>query len=460
MASGSSTINASQPQIPVFKGDSYEFWSIKMKTLFKSQDLWDLVDKGITEGSEEAANKEILKKDAKALFFIQQAVDETIFARIAAADSAKAAWNTLKTEYQGSTKVILVKLQSLRRDFETSVMKSNEFVQDYLAKVSSIVGQRRTYGDKITDETVVAKILRSLSPKFDHVVAAIEESRDLSTLTVDELMGSLQAHEARINRNPSREEEHAFQTQGESFKSSGNRGRGRGGFRGRGRGRMSSVQCTYCKKFGHKEENCWSKEKQAQYAEGEEDYLFMTYENHQSASRDVWYIDSACSNHLTGNKEKFKDLDETQKSLVRLGDDKQVQVEGKGTVAVNFHGKERLIRNVRYAPGFVHNLLSVGQLMDSGLIVIFEENACTIKRKTGEVLYQATMTENRMFPIDFSCAEFYGMMSSNCVDTDIWHQRYGHLYVKGLQLLVNKEMVKGLPNIKDLTRVCEGCVFG
>lgn len=98
--------------------------------------------------------------------------------------------------------------------------------------------------------------------------------------------------------------------------------------------------------------------------------------------------------------------------------------------------------------------------MGSDLIVIFEENACTIKRKTGEVLFQATMTENRMFPIDFSCAEFYGMMSSNCVDTDIWHQRYGHLYVKGLQLLVNKEMVKGLPNIKDLTRVCEGCAFG
>lgn len=160
-----------------------------MKTLFKSQDLWDLVDKGITEGSEEAANKEILKKDAKTLFFIQQAVDDTIFARIAAADSAKAAWNTLKTEYQGSTKVILVKLQSLRRDFETAFMKCNESVQDYLAKVSSIVGQRRAYGDKITDETVVAKNLRSLSPKFDHVVAAIEESRDLSILTVDELMG-------------------------------------------------------------------------------------------------------------------------------------------------------------------------------------------------------------------------------------------------------------------------------
>ncbi|GKA99788.1 hypothetical protein Tco_0827782 [Tanacetum coccineum] len=35
--------------------------------------------------------------------------------------------------------------------------------------------QMRAYGDKVADEIVVAKILRSLSSKFDHVVAAIEE---------------------------------------------------------------------------------------------------------------------------------------------------------------------------------------------------------------------------------------------------------------------------------------------
>ncbi|GKF56357.1 hypothetical protein Tco_0166697, partial [Tanacetum coccineum] len=85
--------------------------------------------------SEETTNKENRKSDAKALFFIQQAVDETIFSRIAAAKSAKEAWDTLKTEYQGSAKVITVKLQFLRRDFESAVMKSNETVQTYLARV-------------------------------------------------------------------------------------------------------------------------------------------------------------------------------------------------------------------------------------------------------------------------------------------------------------------------------------
>ena len=93
-------------------------------------------------------------------------------------------------------------------------MKHNESVQEYLARVSSIVSQMRSYGEKVTDETVVTKVLRSLDPKFDHVVAAIEESKDLSVFSFDELMGSLQAHEVRINRSTIREEEKAFQIKG------------------------------------------------------------------------------------------------------------------------------------------------------------------------------------------------------------------------------------------------------
>ncbi|GKC48886.1 hypothetical protein Tco_1071631 [Tanacetum coccineum] len=188
--------------------------------------------KGYEEASnDEARLKENQKQDAKALFFIQQAVDESIFSRIL----AKQAWSLLKTEYQRSAKVITVKLQSLRRDFKTSYMKNNESAQEYLAKISSIVSQMRSYGDSISDEVIVAKVLRSLAPKFDHVVAAIEESKDLSTFSFDELMGSLQAHEVRINRSFTKEEEKVFQTKGQSDSSSQRgRGRGRGGFQGRG----------------------------------------------------------------------------------------------------------------------------------------------------------------------------------------------------------------------------------
>lgn len=81
-----------------------------MKTLFKSQDLWDLVEHGYQEPDEEAILKENKRKDSKALFFIQQAALETIFSRIAATTTSKQAWTTLQKEYQGSSRVIVVKL--------------------------------------------------------------------------------------------------------------------------------------------------------------------------------------------------------------------------------------------------------------------------------------------------------------------------------------------------------------
>nr|GFB83578.1 UBN2 domain-containing protein [Tanacetum cinerariifolium] len=135
----------------------------------------DFVEAGIAETSDdEVRQKENQKRDAKALFFIQQAVDESIFSRIVAATTSNQAWIILKTKYQGSTKVNTVKLQSLHRNFETSGMKGNESVQDYLTRVSTI------------------------------------ESKDLSVLSFDELMGLLQAHEALINRSVTKEEDNCW----------------------------------------------------------------------------------------------------------------------------------------------------------------------------------------------------------------------------------------------------------
>uniref|UniRef100_A0A3Q7HMD9 Reverse transcriptase Ty1/copia-type domain-containing protein n=1 Tax=Solanum lycopersicum TaxID=4081 RepID=A0A3Q7HMD9_SOLLC len=119
------------------------FWNIKMKTLFMSQDFWDLIEDGFTDVAELNAGekrrlKEIIKKDSKSMFFIQQVIHKTIFSRILAATTSRYAWLILKTELQGSSKVITVKRQSLRRDFETLFMNNNESVQGFLSRVSGI----------------------------------------------------------------------------------------------------------------------------------------------------------------------------------------------------------------------------------------------------------------------------------------------------------------------------------
>ena len=68
------------------------------------------MENGFANPNEENRLKDNKKKDSKALFFIQQTVYESVFLRIAVATTSKQAWKILETEFQGSSKVIAMKL--------------------------------------------------------------------------------------------------------------------------------------------------------------------------------------------------------------------------------------------------------------------------------------------------------------------------------------------------------------
>lgn len=51
----------------------------------------------------------------------------------------------------------------------------------------------------LTSRSIVEKILRLLLPKFNHVVVAIEDSKDLSSMKKEELQGTLKSHEQIID---------------------------------------------------------------------------------------------------------------------------------------------------------------------------------------------------------------------------------------------------------------------
>ncbi|XP_031099326.1 uncharacterized protein DDB_G0290685-like isoform X2 [Ipomoea triloba] len=73
-----------------------------MKTLFVSQDLWDMVDGGyIEEELTVEVLREVQKRDATALLFIQQAIDKSVFSCIAGASKSKEAWDALQKKYRG-----------------------------------------------------------------------------------------------------------------------------------------------------------------------------------------------------------------------------------------------------------------------------------------------------------------------------------------------------------------------
>lgn len=92
----------------------------------------------------------------------------------------------------------------------------------------------------------------------------------------------------------------------------------------------------------------------------------------------IWLFKSGIANHMTVQKELFCQLDETLKHKVRLGDDKEVDVLGRGLVLINDHGKMKLIHGVQFMPSLAHNLLIAGQLLESGCDVNFNRFGCRI----------------------------------------------------------------------------------
>ncbi|KAG6535701.1 hypothetical protein ZIOFF_000724 [Zingiber officinale] len=108
---------------------------------------------------------------------------------------AQRAWEILQTNDSSQDQVKKVRLSSLRANFEKLEMKDNKKVLEYFTRTSSIVNQMESNGEIMKTQRVVEKILRNLSGKFDHVVIAIEESQDLSLMSLESLQERLEAHE-------------------------------------------------------------------------------------------------------------------------------------------------------------------------------------------------------------------------------------------------------------------------
>lgn len=114
----------------------------------------------------------------------------------------------------------------------------------------------------------------------------------------------------------------------------------------------------------------------------------------QQGQKKKWYIDTPCSNYMTGKKELFSMLGESYKSEVKSKDENLLKIEGKGIIT--FYSKEGTalnITNFHYVPELTQNLLSIGQLM-RGYSINFNDDHCIIFYKKKKL----TMTRIKMIP--------------------------------------------------------------
>ena len=122
---------------------------------------------------------------------IYNAVSMEEFKRISNVEVAHTTWNILQTVHEGTKAVKINKLQQLTTRFESIRMSNDEFFDEFYAKLNDIVNSAYNLGEIYDQPKIVRKILRSLTEDFKPKVTAITESKDVDSIPVDELVGSL-----------------------------------------------------------------------------------------------------------------------------------------------------------------------------------------------------------------------------------------------------------------------------
>ena len=122
---------------------------------------------------------------------ILNAVSMEEFKKISNVEVVHTAWNILQTVHEGTKAVKINKLLQLISKFESIRMSNDESFDKFYSKLNDIVNSAYNLGEIYDQPKIVRKILRSLTENFTPKVTAITKSKDVDSIPVDELIGSL-----------------------------------------------------------------------------------------------------------------------------------------------------------------------------------------------------------------------------------------------------------------------------
>ncbi|XP_017604832.1 uncharacterized protein LOC108451682 [Gossypium arboreum] len=239
-------------------------------------------------------------KKYKALACLQSGVSDVIFTRIMACSTPKEAWERLREEFMGSDKTRQQQVINLKRDFENLKIKESKTIKQYSDRIMATVNSIRLLGEDFNESTVVEKVITTLLERFESKISSLEDSRDLTTISLSELT------------------KHSVYS---------------------------------CKKFGHIKKVCKKKGKapaqqqiQAQAADdlqAQEEHAFTaSCSATLNKARCNWLVESGCTHHMAADKKLFKDLDRTFVSKIRIGNGNMIEAKGRGNVVINIGSVE------------------------------------------------------------------------------------------------------------------------
>ncbi|XP_057790951.1 uncharacterized protein LOC131008067 [Salvia miltiorrhiza] len=210
--------NASvRPPILDSSGKNYSLWKTRMTMYIKSIDerAWVVVLDGWTpprvtddvgnitpkpESQWSADERLISSHNSRALKAIFISVDVPCFRMISNCVEARDAWFILQEKCEGLTSVRVTKLRMLTTKFEIFRMHEDETILTYYEKLCEISNEAVDLEEPINNKRLVSKMLRSLPERYNMKISSIEETADVTSIRIGDLVSMLVAFETNLEQ--------------------------------------------------------------------------------------------------------------------------------------------------------------------------------------------------------------------------------------------------------------------
>ncbi|GJU31796.1 hypothetical protein Tco_1175385 [Tanacetum coccineum] len=132
---------------------------------------------------------------------IYNALPRKEYERIFMCNTAKDIWKTLLITHQGNNQVKDNKIDLLVQQYEQFVISEDESIDSAFARFNTIITSLKALDEGYSSKNYIRKFLRALHLNWRAKVTAIEESKDLASLSLDELIGNLKVYEMIIKKD-------------------------------------------------------------------------------------------------------------------------------------------------------------------------------------------------------------------------------------------------------------------
>nr|GEZ05973.1 retrovirus-related Pol polyprotein from transposon TNT 1-94 [Tanacetum cinerariifolium] len=174
----------------------------------------------------------------------------------------------------------------------------------------------------------------------------------------------------------------------------------------------------------------------------------------------LWYLDSECSKHMTGDRSQLINFVQKFMGTVKFGNDHVAKIMGYGDYKI----MNVTISRVYFMKGLGHNLFYVGQFCDSDLEVAFRQHTCFIRNLDGVDLLTVSRGNN-LYTLslgDMMVSSPICLLSkASKTKSWLWHRRLSHLNFGAINNLARQGLVRGLTKLKfEKDHICSACAKG